>query len=219
MLSCSVLAIPLRLLWRVRIDHWQKLNVGVCLCLGIVDILIAMMRFAGLRLLGIVSIDYTWEAFWFYLEPYVAVIVISVTAFRSAIVSNIKRSREREVRPNWRSCDMHWTRNQKLSDRGDYNALPSVPTATLAGIRTFIREHSRPEVRRSYMKGSRVANEKTVYGRLPAMSDQQIKVSRVVDMSARSVDVSCPNQREWSKLNGARQFLIVKGFYTADESC
>ena len=171
MLSPPVFAIPLRLLWQVRINRWQKLHIGICLCLGIVDIFIASMRFLGLRIWNtygiiIVSPDDTWEAFWFYLEPYVAIILVSVTAFNSAAMLIAKKSREKKI-----SREKLWIRTPMWSERENHVGSPSIPSATLTGTHTFVRGGPCPSVRRSDMEGPRLANEDSVYGGFGIMSE------------------------------------------------
>lgn len=80
-----IVSIPIALLRRVRIAFRQKLGLGVVLCLSLVMAIIALVRIGALWL-PIHAIDEVWVLFWLQQECSVAVIMVSITAFRSFFV-------------------------------------------------------------------------------------------------------------------------------------
>ena len=103
-------------------------------------IIIAIVRVSGF--LKNNTIDPVWVIFWHQVEGAVAIITVSITAFRSLLGIKALKARERKKRE--RSWFSH---HQKLraryfqkstQDESKSGQLPSIPGATLTGIRTFI---------------------------------------------------------------------------------
>ena len=132
------MAIPVWVLSSVKIARRQKIGMGVFLCLNIVMAIIAIVRVAGIRHSG--AIDYTWIFFWQHIEVCVAVSMVSLTAFRSLFVSTGQGAPVKKARP-WYSSQARKLRGAKgeNSPNGGHKELPSIPGATMTGIRTFIR--------------------------------------------------------------------------------
>ena len=82
------------------------------------------------------TLNNTWGTVWVYVEICVAVIVVSITAFRSLFIFEAKRSRERKPSPKWSSKEKLW-RRKGLGEYQTYEGLPSIPSATLSGLRTL----------------------------------------------------------------------------------
>lgn len=79
----SVLTIPVGLLWKVKIDLRRKLIIGAVLCLSIFMIIIAVVRIAfATSPSG--STDNVWLFFWQIMEATIGVLMVSITAIRSA---------------------------------------------------------------------------------------------------------------------------------------
>lgn len=131
------MVIPVWVLWSVKIARRQKIGMGVFLCLNIVMAIIAIVRVAGIRHSG--AIDYTWIFFWQHIEVCVAVSMVSLTAFRSLFVST-GQAPNKKARP-WYSSQARKLRGAKGGSlpNGGHEELPSIPGATMTGIRTFIR--------------------------------------------------------------------------------
>lgn len=132
--------IPVILLWKAKIRPSQKIFLGIFLCLSICMIITAIVRVSGLRL-GNIMIDVQWEVFFQQVEASVSVITVSLTAFRSLLGLKARESREKKQRV-WYSYQriILLKKGRKTSDselRGDQ--LPSIPSATMTGMRTFIR--------------------------------------------------------------------------------
>jgi len=77
-----VVSIPIRLLWNLQIPLRKKIILGIMLSLSAVMIVVAIIRTALAPLPNGV-IDTSWLVFWTGMEAMVAIIMVSLTAFRS----------------------------------------------------------------------------------------------------------------------------------------
>lgn len=98
---------------------------------------------AGIRVIGLNvqrTYDFTWACFWLYIEACVAVSMISLTAFRSLFASDGSRPSDPKS-PPWRSFAAPKAQkpNRFETDEQNLHALPTIPSATLSGMRTMIR--------------------------------------------------------------------------------
>lgn len=104
-------------------------------------IIIAIVRISGFRIKES-SIDITWELFWHQVEASVALITVSITAFRSLLGIKALKAREKEKRE--RSWFSHRAKlltrylKKETQDESEPEQLPSIPGVTLTGMRTFI---------------------------------------------------------------------------------
>lgn len=128
--------IPVLLLWNVKIKRNPKILLGIFLCLSLCMIIVAMVRISGLRIGG-TNIDIQWQIFWHDVEANIAVIMVSVTAVRSLLGLKAVKSREKKERVWYSHCRKLLFREEH--ENLDGGQLPSIPGATLTGIRTFIR--------------------------------------------------------------------------------
>lgn len=81
----------------------QQLGLGIFLCLSVIMTIIAIIRISGYRFHGVGirgSIDSTWAFFWLYLEACVAVIMSSITAFRSLFIHGSSKTIDRNENQN-----------------------------------------------------------------------------------------------------------------------
>ena len=83
-----------------------------------------------------VDID-IWQVFWMEVETCAAVSMVSLTAFRSFFASEASNVKGANIRP-WYSSTVAKIRRRKQQDH-DLGTLPTIPSATLSGMRTFIR--------------------------------------------------------------------------------
>lgn len=103
-------------------------------------ILIALVRISGFLKNG--NIDPVWVLFWHQIEGAVAIMMVSMTAFRSLI--GIQALKVREERRRERSWFSHHRKlrprffKKSTQDESKSEQLPSIPGATLTGMRTFI---------------------------------------------------------------------------------
>ncbi|KAI9799663.1 MAG: hypothetical protein M1826_005481 [Phylliscum demangeonii] len=159
-----IITLPIHLLWKVRMKARQKLGLGVFLCLSVFMMMTAVVRISALHrrlvVLGmpLTAIDFTWKLFWQQVEACLAVLMVSLTALRSIFVTDHYRGGggRRHARPRSSRLKMspgasyrprYWPRHKHYassSDDGttpdpDPGSLPAIPSATLTGLRTFIR--------------------------------------------------------------------------------
>lgn len=138
-----IVVIPIYLVWSVRIKPYQKFIIGIFLSLNLFMTFTALVRRAGLKYHG--TFDMVWLFTWHHIEACVAVIMISITAFRSIYVSSQQVARARKQHANekpWYSSPVAAIRRKRALDRKDEEfvaSLPTIPSATLTGMRTFIQ--------------------------------------------------------------------------------
>jgi hypothetical protein len=145
-----VISIPIIILWKAKIKREQKFALGAFLCLSSFMIIIAVIRASKIR--GAMGVDIVWEFFWQYMEAAVAVMMGSITAFRALFAAHGRsknRSAEERGRKNWATNTFLRMRGRKKSqetgdvEAGDEHGLPHIPSATITGLRTFIRQNNR----------------------------------------------------------------------------
>lgn len=95
-------------------------------------IIIAIVRISGVSHKK-TAVDIVWELFWLGIEAAVAVIMVSVTAFRSLLGIEAQKAREKR-----KSKPLIRVFKKTSQNESDLVQLPSIPGATLTGIRTFI---------------------------------------------------------------------------------
>ena len=136
-----LVAIPIRLLWSVRIKAHQKFILGIFLSLNLFMAITASIRVSGLSFRG--TFDEVWLYLWQEIEACVAVAMISLTAFRSVFVaSESSRARKESAKKPWYSSTVAAIKRNKARQASDEEAiqeLPQIPSATLTGMRTFIQ--------------------------------------------------------------------------------
>ena len=140
-----VLSFPLAMLSQIQIKAHQKVGLGLWLCLSLAMVIVAIVRIAGIKLAG-GDVDIVWLSFWQQQESSIAVIMVSVSAFRSLFVQSTG-NRLPHRRPGYSLGD--WRRRlvrRPLGSRDENDdverriGLPQVPRATLTGMSEIIRE-------------------------------------------------------------------------------
>lgn len=150
----SVITIPVLLLWKVKIKLGQKILLGTFLCLSVITIIIAIVRISIMRV-DPNRLDWQWLSFWLIMEADAAVISVSITTFRSMLGVRASKAREKQDR-SWYSHRLRF-RSRKAKNRekeSSMDQLPSIPGATLTGIRTFIRGNRDSRLMASEVGGS-----------------------------------------------------------------
>lgn len=134
--------IPVILLWSLKIKRSQKLLLGLFLCLSICMIITAIVRVSGL-LLSSKNIDVQWEVFFQQVEASVSVITVSLTAFRSLLGVKALNSRKKKEQAWYSYRRIVLLKKGRKTSESELNGdqLPSIPSATLTEIRTFIRDN------------------------------------------------------------------------------
>lgn len=138
----EVVSIPIIILRRSKIKTGQKIALGSFLCLSLVMAIIAIIRVS--RIHSVAGIDMVWEFFWQTMEGCVAVLMASITAFRTVFASHgTRESGEKRWVPSYTWIQRARERKWKNKNNADGDQLPSIPRALMTGMRTFIRKHDR----------------------------------------------------------------------------
>ncbi|KAL2046291.1 hypothetical protein N7G274_001738 [Stereocaulon virgatum] len=134
-----ILVIPPMLMWNVKIRLRQKLGIGFFLSLSVFMIVIAIVRISRVH-----ASDFeTWAIFWQHFEGCIAVLMVSLTAFRTLFVSKTHTSDQQRFIPSYSYKNRHRI-FKKQSERTFADDLKNprvsvaVPSATLTDMRTFI---------------------------------------------------------------------------------
>lgn len=156
----TVISIPVALLWRVRIPLQRKLMLGGILSLSIFTMIVSIVRIAGADLPN-GMVDSAWVNFWLQIEAAVAVIVISISAYRSLFVvakSSHGHHGGGGKSPRYGSSTLSavsyrkrlWSRIRGGDEKGEGGGgggggrgdeevqLPTLPDPGLTGVRTVI---------------------------------------------------------------------------------
>lgn len=103
-------------------------------------IIIAIVRVSGTIVHN--PLDLVWITFWHQAEGAVAINMVSLTAFRSMLgIKVLKAQEKKRLKRSWRSHRPQLlSRYFKKETQDEFKSqqLPSVPGATLTGMRTFI---------------------------------------------------------------------------------
>ncbi|KAJ5647169.1 hypothetical protein N7490_003541 [Penicillium lividum] len=85
-----ILAIPINVIWKIRVRWGQKLFLILSLCLTVIMIILSIVRVCGLVYHDM--IDTVWETYWQFLSAEVGVFLASAVSFRSLFVSQRSHS-------------------------------------------------------------------------------------------------------------------------------
>lgn len=113
--------------------------MGFFLCLSIVMVVIAIVRSS--RVSHGPDLNTLWQSLWQIVESCIALIMASITAFRSIFVS--ERHRE-HVQKRWAYSWRKRAKQRKLRraiDAWEGDQLPSIPHATFTTMRRYLRSH------------------------------------------------------------------------------
>jgi hypothetical protein len=142
-----IVIIPILVLRRSPLKSRQKVAVGTFLSLSTVMIIVSITRSTKIHGPPNVPINVTWAIFWTHIEASVAIIMVSLTAFRT-IFNQKKQERAQQERMrrvnSWRLF-ASFRRKPRTDSDDEITALPQVPRATMTGLRTFIRGSNRSE--------------------------------------------------------------------------
>ena len=157
-----VLYIPVKLIWRIKIQWTQKAVLAFSLCLTVVMILVTITRISGIKIKG--HVDHVWETYFLVLAAEIGIILAAVTAFRVFFVSRHKKDNNRAKNPpgnisRWNTHTKYLLKRAitpslwRTKSRGPptfdgYEAdkdghfslgpMPDIPRAHMTGVRTFI---------------------------------------------------------------------------------
>ena len=162
--SLSVIFIPVRLIWSVKVRWTHKVALASTLCLAVLTIVCTITRIAGMHTgRTIKSIDSIWGTYWQYVAANIALTMTAATAFRTFFVSRATNNHHHQIRDgesensSWyikgrnmirsvfatsfrRSKRSTCTSDQSSSNFEDVprELRQAIPSATMTGIRTYI---------------------------------------------------------------------------------
>ncbi|OGM45358.1 hypothetical protein ABOM_005551 [Aspergillus bombycis] len=85
-----ILAIPIHIIWKIRVPRSQRIILTASLCLTVIMIVLSIVRVSGLASRDIV--DTIWETYWQFLSAEEGVFLVAAVSFRSFFVAQ-SRSR------------------------------------------------------------------------------------------------------------------------------
>ncbi|KAF1343460.1 hypothetical protein EJ07DRAFT_130650 [Lizonia empirigonia] len=148
-----VLAIPIAVVWKIRVHWTQRLALGFSLCLTVFLIIITIVRVSGIVYAD--TVDNIWEIYWTLLSAEVGIIMAAAISFRAFFVarSNSKKSNlspQEQARQFFKQSYLNRKRRRKdgyidtFDSLGQKEAgLPSIPRAYMTGVRTFMDNHGK----------------------------------------------------------------------------
>lgn len=135
--TVPVASIPLWLLWRVKWSIRQKLGVGAFLTLNTCVAIVCIVRVSATENRG--SYNPTWGFFWQQAEASMAITMLSLTAFRSLFGSEHFSTHQERPKPRYRSTieRIQYGIGRVSQKSHNSKSLPTMPSATATGMRTF----------------------------------------------------------------------------------
>ncbi|KAK7740482.1 hypothetical protein SLS53_005325 [Cytospora paraplurivora] len=193
-----VVSIPIIVLRHSLLSRSTKFGLVIFLCLSIFMAICAIVRIAGFHYKGVE--DDTWEFFWQHTEGAVAVMMASITAFRTLFVKQTNNSDDKTppASPVQSLLQRLFGRFQSLAraqpdekptDTGSRPSftlkLPKLPSPIFTGMRTFIQGNNQTD-----MSGATVATVDSEFDGAEADYHTALKSQTRVAM----VNVSSPGQ-------------------------
>ncbi|KAI0972793.1 hypothetical protein F4678DRAFT_52285 [Xylaria arbuscula] len=147
-----VVSLPIIVLRNSLLNRSTKFGLAIFLCLSIIMALLAIVRISGFYYKSLE--DDIWEFFWQQTEGAVAVMMASITAFRTLFVKRKGDGRaeapeEVSHSNQFRKFLAHFKAlareqpEEKPTSTSSVLRLPKVPSPILTGLRTFIRRNNR----------------------------------------------------------------------------
>ncbi|KAI1347201.1 hypothetical protein F5Y01DRAFT_329946 [Xylaria sp. FL0043] len=146
-----VVSLPIIILKKSLLNRSTKFGLAIFLCLSIFMAAVAIVRISGFYYRGLE--DDIWEFFWQQTEGAVAVMMASITAFRTLFVKqkgDVRAETPEEV-PHSHRFRRFLARfkvlaqeqpEEKPTSTASTLKLPKVPRPVLTGLRTFIRKNN-----------------------------------------------------------------------------
>lgn len=132
-----IVLIPLLVLRRAKADLRQKITVAIFLSVSSVMVFVAIVRVSTMRTSQGVF-DYTWTNLWLYLEGGIAIIMISLSAFRTQYTLR-REERQRQERISKPQTYYRPNRKQAPWLESEVEELPVIPEPTMSGLGGLIR--------------------------------------------------------------------------------
>lgn len=134
------MTIPILILRKVQIKPKTKFFLGTSLCLSFAMVIVTIVRVSGLR--NGSNLDPVWDFYWQIVESSIAIIMVSLTAFRSFFVQErIRRSQEK--RSWYHGVKQILSSRSGAASEESAHELPPIVRGHLTGLRTMISRHGR----------------------------------------------------------------------------
>lgn len=127
-----VISIPVILLWNVKIALRRKLTLWGILCLSIFTAITAIIKIAGGNI-NHGQVDSAWAIFWFQAEAAIAVLVVSISAYRALFVAHRASKRQSPAQRTYTGPSI-WSKNTK-----GHKEWPGVSATSPPGVTTDIQ--------------------------------------------------------------------------------
>ena len=131
-LKAAVISIPVILLWNVKIPLRRKFTLWGILCLSIFTAVTTIIKIAGGNIRH-GQVDSAWATFWFQVEAAIAVIVVSITAYRALFIAH-QASKQRSPAHHTYTSRSIWNRSEKF-----HKEWPEAPAPLVTGVTTDIQ--------------------------------------------------------------------------------
>ena len=169
----------------------QKLGLGAFLTVNIWLIIVALVRISSIKEGN--TVDTTWQVFFQFFEPNVAILAACFSAFRSLFIINGFKRQARNDRATYSIRQRLFRKSP--ADHQQFDDLPSVPRATFTGTHTVIRQNDRMKDARVY-KNEITSDPAIQEGVSAATSMQRIddesgNIVVINDWSVESTTVRC----------------------------
>ena len=125
-------SIPIILLWNVKIPLRRKFTLWGILCLSIFTALTTIIKIAG----GNTShgqVDSAWATFWYQAEAAIAVIVVSISAYRALFIAHQASKQHSTAHRAYTSRSL-WNKSEKF-----HKEWPEAPAPLVPGVTTDIQ--------------------------------------------------------------------------------
>ena len=120
------------MLWNVKITIRRKLTLWGILCLSIFTAITAIIKIAGGNI-NHGQVDSAWAIFWLQAEAAIAVVVVSVSAYRALFVAHQASKRQSPAQRAYTSQST-WCKNGRC-----HKEWPGAPAALSPGVTTDIQ--------------------------------------------------------------------------------
>jgi hypothetical protein len=147
-----VVSIPILVLKGSQLSRSTKFGLIAFLCLSIFMAICAIIRVSGFEYHGVE--DDSWQFFWQQAEGTIAVMMASITAFRTLFVRptndpDVSTPRSpvenfyQNLRRRFQTLAQAKPEEKPGSTKSAFLKLPKLPAPTFTGVRTFIRRNNR----------------------------------------------------------------------------
>ena len=131
----KVIAIPILILRQVQLKPGTKCLLGLSLCLSLAMVIVTIVRVSGLR--NGANLDPVWDFYWQVVESCIAIIMVSLTAFRSLFVQERNRRTPSPRRSYYQRAKAFLSSKSSAETAEEVWELPPVPRGHMSGLRTL----------------------------------------------------------------------------------